>query len=456
MARAIATRAKASFLSVKGPELLSSYLGESESNVRALFAKARAASPCVVFLDEIDAIGLSRGSASAAGDATADRVLNQLLTEMDGRIMGSTTAELDEKSNNTAGYWEVGKDKQQKQSPATQLGNASSAVAVMTDVPNDAASSSVQPTPIAVDSSAAPKASKYRVPRGPAAPVVFVVAATNRPDLLDPALLRPGRLDQLLFVGLPNEESRLDILRTLLAQTPCEPAVYANGGEVLRKMASGPCRGLSGADLAHVCNRARRLAIQEFIQRTAPIRSAYAANGNKGRAPMPDIGEGDRLTVMHLEHALAEVQPSVSADVLEKYRLFNAQLRGGNGVTTVNDVILESDGADTSAALAASSASAASANTLAALRESLRGDISKKLSALGSDVDPQYAMNSILSQLLKETNAGKYNAHANGTSATNAAVGSDSNTNTHPVWLGSGNDPSADVPRPRKTGGRER
>ena len=150
--------------------------------------------------------------------------------------------------------------------------------------------------------------------------------------------------------------------------------------------------------------------------------------------------------------------------MLEKYRLFNAQLRKGNsGVTAVNDVVLESDGADTGAARAASSASAASAHTLAALRESLRTDISAKLSELGPNVDAQTAMNSILGQLIKDTNAGKYNVHGSSSSAMPAiaaesggAAGSGAASSSDaPVWLGSGDAPTGPT-HSRKTGGRER
>src|SRR5690606_23716947 len=84
-------------LSVKGPELRSSYLGASEQNVRKLFAQARAASPCVVFFDESDSIALSRSGNHGGGEATGDRVLNQLLTEMDARIMGGGGEEPEKK-----------------------------------------------------------------------------------------------------------------------------------------------------------------------------------------------------------------------------------------------------------------------------------------------------------------------------------------------------------------------
>jgi len=116
MAKAVANECSANFISIKGPELLTMWFGESEANVRDIFDKARNAAPCVLFFDELDSIGSARGGGGDAGGA-GDRVINQLLTEMDG----------------------VGVKKN-----------------------------------------------------------VFIVGATNRPDILDDALMRPGRLDQLL------------------------------------------------------------------------------------------------------------------------------------------------------------------------------------------------------------------------------------------------------------------
>ena len=125
LAKAIANESGASFISVKGPELLNKFVGESERAVRALFARGRASAPCVVFFDELDALVPRRGGDSSS--QASERVVNQMLTEMDG---------LDEKKQ------------------------------------------------------------------------VFVVAATNRPDIIDPAILRPGRLDKLLYCPLPTAEVR--------------------------------------------------------------------------------------------------------------------------------------------------------------------------------------------------------------------------------------------------------
>merc|ERR1712159_828982 len=142
LAKAVANESQANFISIKGPELLTMWFGESEANVREVFEKARQAAPCVLFFDELDSIAKSRGSSLGDGGGSGDRVMNQLLTEMDG--MGA-------KKN------------------------------------------------------------------------VFIIGATNRPDIIDTALMRPGRLDQLIYIPIPDEEARLDILKAALKNTPiCE------------------------------------------------------------------------------------------------------------------------------------------------------------------------------------------------------------------------------------------
>lgn len=449
MARAIASRAKASFLSVKGPELLSAYLGESESNVRKIFAQARAASPCVLFFDEIDSIALSRsaGMGGGGGDATGDRVLNQLLIEMDSGIVNHNAAE------------------PEPAAAPSKAKDAASDDAVMED-----ASATATATPTAAPQASPSKARAPPTPRRAAGPIVFVVAATNRPDLLDPALTRPGRLDQLLFVGLPNAESRVDIMRTLLSQTPCEAAVRDDDFAVLRRLAEGPCRGLSGADLAHMCNLARKYAINAFLQRStgagAGSASGSAPAKGKNREAL-ELDASDCVTVAHLERALSEVRPSVSAEVLEKYRLFNEQIKSGGTITTVNDVVMDADvdgaapaGAplspradSASGPVTTAGATGATAGQLDELRESFRKDIASKLASLGPEVNAQQALNQILGSLLQEANKGTYKASpssGSSSSSSSAAASAD-----RPVSLASSN--AAQVPaRPRKTGGREK
>merc|ERR1719163_1816073 len=139
LAKAIANECQANFISIKGPELLTMWFGESEANVRNVFEKARSAAPCVLFFDELDSIARARGSSGGDAGGAADRVLNQLLTEMDG--MGSKKT-------------------------------------------------------------------------------VFIIGATNRPDIIDSALMRPGRLDQLIYIPLPDLPARESILKAVLRKSP--------------------------------------------------------------------------------------------------------------------------------------------------------------------------------------------------------------------------------------------
>ncbi|KAL6606584.1 hypothetical protein ACP70R_042237 [Stipagrostis hirtigluma subsp. patula] len=174
MARAVASEAKLNFLAVKGPELFSKWVGDSEKAVRSLFAKARANAPAVLFFDEIDGLAVTRGHEND-GTSVADRVLSQLLVEMDG---------LDQR---------IG---------------------------------------------------------------VTVIAATNRPDKIDPALLRPGRFDRLLDVQPPDEADREDIFRIHTRSMPCSPDVNLN--ELARVT-----EGYTGADIKLICREAAVAALDE-------------------------------------------------------------------------------------------------------------------------------------------------------------------------------------------------
>lgn len=144
LAKAVANECSSNFISIKGPELLSKWVGESESQVRGVFDKARTAAPCVLFFDELDSIGMARGGGGGGGSGIGDTVLNQMLTEMDG-----------------AG---VKKD-------------------------------------------------------------LFFIGATNRPDMLDEALIRPGRLDQLIYIPLPDVPARKGILEANLKKAAVAPNV---------------------------------------------------------------------------------------------------------------------------------------------------------------------------------------------------------------------------------------
>ncbi|ESW34045.1 hypothetical protein PHAVU_001G119600 [Phaseolus vulgaris] len=176
MARAVASEAGLNFLAVKGPELFSKWVGESEKAVRSLFAKARANAPSIVFFDEIDSLAVTRGKESD-GVSVSDRVMSQLLVEMDG---------LHQRVN------------------------------------------------------------------------VTVIAATNRPDKIDPALLRPGRFDRLLYVGPPNEVDREEIFRIHLRKIPC-------GSDVSLRELALLTDGCTGADISLICREAAVATIEESL-----------------------------------------------------------------------------------------------------------------------------------------------------------------------------------------------
>ncbi len=175
LAKAVATESEANFISVRGPELLSKWVGESERGVREVFKRARQASPCIIFFDEIDALAPVRGM--GGGSDVTERVVSQLLTEMDGiqALLG-----------------------------------------------------------------------------------VVVLAATNRIDMVDPALLRPGRFDKIVNVPLPDKEARRDILQIQLKGKPISKEVEV---ERLVEMTEG----LNGADLAALVNTALSIVLQAYI-----------------------------------------------------------------------------------------------------------------------------------------------------------------------------------------------
>jgi len=178
-ARALATEGQMNFLAVKGPELLSKWLGESERALASLFRRARLASPAIIFFDEMDAIAAKRGSGDSA---SSSRMLSQLLTELDGVSSGGS------------------KD--------------------------------------------------GKMPR------VVVVGATNRPDLLDPALTRPGRMDRMIYVGPPDLASRERIFAIGLKARPCAESVDISS---LAKMSEG----FSGAEIIAICRDAGLMALEE-------------------------------------------------------------------------------------------------------------------------------------------------------------------------------------------------
>lgn len=245
LAKAIANECQANFISIKGPELLTMWFGESEANVRDVFDKARAAAPCVMFFDELDSIAKSRGGSQGDGGGSSDRVLNQILTEMDG---------MNAKKN------------------------------------------------------------------------VFIIGATNRPDQIDSALLRPGRLDQLIYIPLPDEASRLSILQATLRKSPIAPGVDLN-------YLSKNTAGFSGADLTEICQRAAKLAIRASIE--ADMRKdmekkekAEAAGGDVDLMDEEnDEDEVPSITVEHFEEAMRFARRSVSDADIRRYEMFSTTLQ---------------------------------------------------------------------------------------------------------------------------------
>lgn len=187
LAKAIATEFSLNFFSVKGPELLNMYIGESEANVRRVFQRARDARPCVVFFDELDSVAPKRGNQGDSG-GVMDRIVSQLLAELDGMSGGGSSEESDGSPSNAGG--------------------------------------------------------------------VFVIGATNRPDLLDPALLRPGRFDKMLYLGVADShDQQVTIMKALTRNFTLDADVD------LSRVADLLPFTYTGADLYALCSDAMLKAI---------------------------------------------------------------------------------------------------------------------------------------------------------------------------------------------------
>jgi transitional endoplasmic reticulum ATPase len=223
LAKAVAHESESNFISVKGPELLNKFVGESEKAVREVFRKARQASPCIIFFDEIDSVAPTRGSSLGDSHVT-ERVISQFLTEMDG---------LEELRN------------------------------------------------------------------------VIIIAATNRPDIIDSALLRPGRFDRLLFVPPPDLEARKQIFKIHTRKTPLAEDV--NLDELARKT-----DGYTGADIASLANTGVMLALREHISKAKDPEDA------KKRA------KGLKVAKRHFDEALQKIKP-MSSEELKMYERFSEQ-----------------------------------------------------------------------------------------------------------------------------------
>ncbi|XP_012718967.2 transitional endoplasmic reticulum ATPase [Fundulus heteroclitus] len=241
LAKAIANECQANFISIKGPELLTMWFGESEANVREIFDKARQAAPCVLFFDELDSIAKARGGNVGDGGGAADRVINQILTEMDG---------MSSKKN------------------------------------------------------------------------VFIIGATNRPDIIDPAILRPGRLDQLIYIPLPDEKSRISILKANLRKSPISKDVDL---DFLAKMTNG----FSGADLTEICQRACKLAIRESIENE--IRRERERQTNPSAMEVEEDDPVPEIRKDHFEEAMRFARRSVSDNDIRKYEMFAQTLQQSRG-----------------------------------------------------------------------------------------------------------------------------
>jgi transitional endoplasmic reticulum ATPase len=218
MAKAAAHESEANFISIKGPELLSKWVGESEKGVREVFRKARQAAPCIVFFDEIDAIAPNRGGMGSDSHVT-ERVISQLLTELDG---------LEVLSN------------------------------------------------------------------------VIIIAATNRPDIIDAALLRPGRFDRLLYVAPPDKESRIQIFKIHTSKKPL-------ADDVKIETLAAHTEGYTGADIAALASAAVMLALRGHIEKYKDPKKAESAKTEL------------KIHMKHFEEAMKKIRP-LSKHEIETYR----------------------------------------------------------------------------------------------------------------------------------------
>ncbi|KAI0373357.1 AAA-domain-containing protein [Pilatotrama ljubarskyi] len=234
IAKAVATSCALNFFSVKGPELLNMYIGESEANVRRVFQRARDARPCVIFFDELDSVAPKRGNHGDSG-GVMDRIVSQLLAELDGLSGGKSGAD------------------------------------------------------------------------------VFVIGATNRPDLLDPALLRPGRFDRMLYLGVSTtHEAQLNILQALTRKFRLHPDLK------LERIAEQCPFHYTGADFYALCAD----ALLKAMSRKAEELEAMIAKWNA--SPPPDSPHPFPMTP---QYYLGELATPAETEVLVSEEDFNAALR---------------------------------------------------------------------------------------------------------------------------------
>ncbi|KAJ1739339.1 peroxisomal assembly protein [Coemansia sp. RSA 1086] len=286
LAKAIATECGLNFFSCKGPELISPYIGESEANVRRIFQKAREASPCVIFFDELDSLAPKRGQQGDSG-GVMDRIVSQLLAELDGMSGGGNNKDSDEVQGADA-------------LPVSSKENGASAVQV------------------------------------------FAIGATNRPDLLDPALLRPGRFDKLVYLGVSEtHDAQLNIIQALTRKFHLHPDLD------LQSVAEKCPFHYTGADFYALCSDALLKAMLRTVDEVDVLVKKWnedrdcsatdSANAEQSHYPIPmtpqyyldhiadDAIKQVTVTAADFERALDELIPSVSADELVRYQELRRQ-----------------------------------------------------------------------------------------------------------------------------------
>lgn len=252
LAKAVANESRANFISIKGPELLNKYVGESERAIRQVFTRARASVPCVIFFDELDALVPRRDTSLSE---SSSRVVNTLLTELDGL--------------------------------------------------NDR--------------------------RG-----IFVIGATNRPDIIDPAMLRPGRLDKTLFIELPNTEEKIDIIKTV---TRSSGTPLSNDVKFENIINDERCRNYSGADLAALVRESSILALKRSFFKTDDIQSVFENNLDKEFEDLT-VGVADEqvlVTAHDFSKAMNMIKPSVSDKDRLKYDKLNKKMGWNDDVQLNTD-----------------------------------------------------------------------------------------------------------------------
>jgi len=232
LAKAVATESGANFIAVRGPEVLSKWVGESEKAIREIFRKARMYAPAVIFFDEIDALAPMRGASYDSG--VTERLVNQLLAEMDG---------------------------------VENLEN------------------------------------------------VIIIAATNRPDILDPALLRPGRFEKLLYVPPPDKDSRQDILRVHTKGIPIDEDAK------LTEIATRT-EGYTGADIAALVREAAMRAVRESMRSCIEIANEECKQNQdcKDNHVRECMKDKVKVTAKHFDEAMAKIKPSVTHDMIQFYQ----------------------------------------------------------------------------------------------------------------------------------------